>query len=64
MVLASYKVEWTEGETKKSFGGMEMFHDPMSEELFETLPERIARMHGAVPNEVTICGICEIGDFE
>ena len=35
MVFVTYSVEWMDGDNKKSFGGMEMFHDPMSDSLME-----------------------------
>ena len=60
MVLVSYKVEWMESGKKKFFGGMEMFHDPMSDLLIEGLSGRIAKIHGVDPEQIKICGICEI----
>ena len=63
MVLVSYNVEWMDGENKRSFGGMEMFHDPMSDSLIEDLPKRISKIHGVDPDQIKICGICEIESF-
>ena len=60
MVLVSYKVEWIDGETKKTFGGVEIFHDPMSDSLIKDLPRRISKIHGVDPEQIKICGICEI----
>ena len=60
MVLVSYNVEWMDVETRKTFGGVEIFHDPMSDSLIDDLPRRITKIHGVDPDQVKICGICEI----
>ena len=60
MILVSYKVEWMDGGKKRSFGSMEIFHDPMSDSLIDDLPRRISKIHGVDPEQIKICGICEI----